>query len=118
MSASITRSIVRKQLCAMGCERFEIGVLRIGRTDVAPQRWSADQIDAAISRGSDGRMRAAHTYSSAHTALMRSAWSTMSALTRSRDDRVGFQPAVVVETSPGNFQVWLNHGRSALRSRF
>ena len=23
----------------------------------------------------------------------------------------GFQPAVVVETSPGNFQVWLNHGR-------
>jgi hypothetical protein len=23
----------------------------------------------------------------------------------------GFQPAVVIETSPGNFQVWLNHGR-------
>ena len=23
----------------------------------------------------------------------------------------GFQPAAVVETSPGNFQVWLNHGR-------
>ena len=23
----------------------------------------------------------------------------------------GFQPAIVVETSPGNFQAWLNHGR-------
>jgi hypothetical protein len=23
----------------------------------------------------------------------------------------GFEPAVVVETSPNNFQVWLNHGR-------
>lgn len=23
----------------------------------------------------------------------------------------GFQPALVVETSPGNFQAWLNHGR-------
>ena len=23
----------------------------------------------------------------------------------------GFQPAVVIETSPGNFQVWLNHGQ-------
>ena len=24
----------------------------------------------------------------------------------------GFQPAVVIETSPGNFQVWLNHGQT------
>jgi len=24
----------------------------------------------------------------------------------------GFQPAAVVETSPGNFQAWLNHGLS------
>ena len=24
----------------------------------------------------------------------------------------GFQPALVVETSPQNFQVWLNHGRT------
>lgn len=23
----------------------------------------------------------------------------------------GFEPAVIVETSPGNFQTWLNHGR-------
>jgi hypothetical protein len=25
--------------------------------------------------------------------------------------KTGFEPAVVVETSPNNFQVWLNHGR-------
>jgi hypothetical protein len=32
MSASITRITVRKQLAAMGCERFEIGILQqIGR---------------------------------------------------------------------------------------
>ena len=24
--------------------------------------------------------------------------------------KTGFEPAVVVETSPDNFQVWLNHG--------
>jgi RepB DNA-primase from phage plasmid len=29
----------------------------------------------------------------------------------------GFEPAVVVETSPNNFQVWLNHGR-VLSDRF
>jgi hypothetical protein len=26
--------------------------------------------------------------------------------------QTGFQPAAVVETSPGNFQAWLNHGRA------
>ena len=25
--------------------------------------------------------------------------------------RAGFEPCVVVETSPGNFQAWVNHGR-------
>jgi hypothetical protein len=25
----------------------------------------------------------------------------------------GFEPAVIVETSPNNFQAWLNHGRSS-----
>ena len=28
----------------------------------------------------------------------------------------GFQPAIVVETSPGNFQAWLNHGRVLARA--
>ena len=37
MSVSTTQSVVRKQLCAMGCELFEIGVLRVGWPDVAPQ---------------------------------------------------------------------------------
>jgi len=31
--------------------------------------------------------------------------------------KTGFEPAVVVETSPNNFQVWLNHGR-VLSDRF
>ena len=30
----------------------------------------------------------------------------------------GFQPALVVETSPGNFQVWLNHGRILFNRTF
>jgi hypothetical protein len=28
----------------------------------------------------------------------------------------GFAPAIVAETSPGNFQVWLNHGRTLFRT--
>jgi hypothetical protein len=31
--------------------------------------------------------------------------------------KTGFEPALVVETSPDNFQLWLNHGR-VLSDRF
>jgi len=34
---------------------------------------------------------------------------SLAALARMKDD--GFQPAVVVETSPNNFQAWLQHGQ-------
>lgn len=39
---------------------------------------------------------------------------TAEALNRMKAD--GFTPAVVVETSPGNFQAWLNHGRILSRT--
>ena len=35
--------------------------------------------------------------------------SGVDAIARMTDD--GFQPVLVLETSPGNFQTWLNHGR-------
>jgi hypothetical protein len=70
MSASVTRSVVRKQLCAMGCELFEIGVLRMDGRMLLRSGWSADRIDAALAwlRRENARVR---KYSSAHTALMR-----------------------------------------------
>ena len=48
MSASTTQSVVRKQLCAMGCELFEIGVLHRDGPMLLRSGWNAAQVDAAI----------------------------------------------------------------------
>ena len=71
MSASTTQSVVRKQLCAMGCKLFEIGVLRMDDRMLLRSGWSSDQIDAALAWLRRENAGGVHKYSSAHTALMR-----------------------------------------------
>jgi hypothetical protein len=111
MSASVTRSVVRKQLCAMGCELFEIGVLRMDSRMLLRSGWTADQIDAALAWLRRENARGAQIFVRPHGAHALSLVDDLNAeaLARMTDD--GFQPAVVVETSPANFQVWLNHGQ-------
>ena len=111
MSASTTQSVVRKQLCAMGCELFEIGVLRIDGRMLLRSSWSADQIDAALAWLRPENARGAQIFVRPHGAHALSLVDDLSAETIPRMTDAGFQPAAVIETSPGNFQVWLNHGR-------
>ena len=110
MSASVTRSVVRKQLCAMGCELFEIGVLRMDSRMLLRSSWTADQMDAALAWLRRENARGAQIFVRPHGAHALSLVDDLNAeaLARMTDD--GFQPAVVVETSAANFQVWLNHG--------
>ena len=111
MSASTTQSVVRKQLCAMGCELFEIGILRIDGRMLLRSGWSADQIDAALAWLRRENARGAHIFVRPHCAHALNLVDDLSAETIQRMTDAGFQPTAVVETSPGNFQVWLNHGR-------
>jgi hypothetical protein len=110
MSASVTRSVVCKQLCAMGCELFEIGVLRMDSRMLLRSSWTADQMDAALAWLRRENARGAQIFVRPHGAHALSLVDDLNAeaLARMTDD--GFQPAVVVETSAANFQVWLNHG--------
>src|SRR5712675_297378 len=48
MSVSITRSVVHKQLSAMGCELFEIGVLCQDATMLLRAPWTVERIDGAL----------------------------------------------------------------------
>lgn len=111
MSASTTRSVVRKQLCAMGCELFEIGILQQDGLMLLRSCWSAKQIDAALGWLRRENVRGAHIFVRPHGAHALSLVDDLSAETIARMTDAGFQPAVVVETSPDNFQVWLNHGQ-------
>jgi hypothetical protein len=111
MSASITRSVVRKQLSAMSCKLFEIGVLHQDEQMSLRSGWTLEQIEAALGWLRRENARGAEIFVRPHGANTLSLIDDLSAETIARMARNGFQPAVVVETSPGNFQVWLNHGR-------
>src|SRR5207249_3007178 len=111
MSASTTRSVVSKQLRAMSSELFEIGILRPDGLMLLRSRWSAKQIDAALGWLRRENARGAHIFIRPHGVHALSLVDDLSAAAIAQMTNGGFQPAVVVETSPGNFQVWLNHGR-------
>ena len=64
------RSVVSKQLRAMSCALFEIGI-RSRRTRCCSVAAGAPRRSKRHWAGSAARMRAVHTYSSVHTALMR-----------------------------------------------
>ena len=75
------------------------------------ERWIAEQVDAAISRFRRENAHGAHIFVRPHGAHALSLVDDVSADAIASMKESGFQPAVVVETSPGNFQVWVNHGR-------
>jgi hypothetical protein len=106
---SRTHEAVRKQIAAMGCERFDIGVLRPNGTMVLRDSRPADEIMNFIGWLRHENSAGAHIYirpAGPH------ALTLLDDLTHESIERMsaeGCEPALVVETSPGNFQAWLKH---------
>jgi hypothetical protein len=111
MSASITRSAVRKQLSAMGCKLFEIGVLYQDGRMLLRTGWSVERIDGALGWLSRENVRGAHIFVRPCGGGALSLIDDLSASGIATIKQSGFEPALVVETSVHNFQAWLNHGR-------
>ena len=96
----------------MRCELFEIGVLQVDGQVLLPNGWSADPIDSALGRLRRENARGAQIFVRPRGTHALSLVDDLSAETIPRITDAGFHPAAVTETSPGNFQVWLNHGRT------
>ncbi len=116
MSSVITRSQVRRQLAAMACDYLDIGILRPDGRMLLREAWTARQIEEAIQRLRRDNARGAHIFVRPHGAHALSLVDDLSIDAIARMTDAGFQPALVVETSPQNFQGWLNHGRTLDRS--
>src|SRR5713101_663462 len=112
MSSSITRSQVRGQLAAMACDYFDIGILRPDGRMLLRGAWTVRQIEQAIQRLSGENARGAHIFVRPHGTHALSLVDDLGIDVIARMMTTGFQPALVVETSPQNFQVWLNHGQT------
>jgi len=112
-SGNITALAIQRQVAAMAADLFEIGLFDpdAGPTEpiMIPRVWATETILKSIAwlrlQNREGRNiyvrpKGEHDLSLVDD-LTKDAVSTMKA--------TGFNPAVVVETSPNNFQAWLKH---------
>jgi hypothetical protein len=103
---------VRRPITAMGCDVFEVGLYKPDAQNGAvmlPRTWDADTLLRSLAwlrrENRDGRNiyirpKGEHNLSLVDD-LTRNAVAAMK--------RGGFSPALVVETSPRNYQAWLKH---------
>jgi hypothetical protein len=111
MSSVITHSQVRRHLAAMACDYFDVGILRPDGRMLLREGWTVRRIEQAIQRLRRENARGAHIFVRPHGAHALSLVDDLGVDMVARMTHGGFQPALVVETSPGNFQAWVNHGR-------
>jgi hypothetical protein len=113
MTTIRTFEAVAKQSSAMGAKAFETGLFDPNAVQGAmlPRVWDLDGLLRSVSwlrlKNAEGRniyIRPAgeHSLSLIDDASIR-------VIERLKSE--GFAPAVVLETSPGNFQAWLHHGQ-------
>jgi hypothetical protein len=100
----------------MACDYFDIGILRPDGRMLLREAWTLSQIEESIQRLRRENAHGAHIFVRPHGAHALSLVDDLSVDAIARMKDVGFQPALVVETSSQNFQVWLNHGRTLDRS--
>jgi hypothetical protein len=106
-----TEGQVRAQLRAMRSERFELLLLHFGdKTQGSIITCTPDEIVQRLSwlkaqnvKGQNINIRPTGTHLSLLDDLTLEQVSTM--------EKTGYQPSVIVETSPNNYQAWLDHGR-------
>ena len=94
----------------MACGYLDIGVLRPDGRMLLREAWTVRQIEEAIQSLRRENARGAHIFVRPHGTHALSLVDDLSIGTIARMTDAGFQPALVVETSRQNFQVWLNHG--------
>jgi len=111
MATKNTEEAVQQQVAAMRAEVFEIGLFDPNSSrQMLPRVWDRNTLLRSTSwlRLKNGRGRNIYIRPSGEHRLSLIDDIGWRAVGRLKEE--GFEPAVIVETSPGNFQVWLNHG--------
>jgi hypothetical protein len=109
-----TTQAVRQQIEAMGAQVFEAGLFKPSAADgggavMIPRTWDASTLVRSLPwlrlQNADGRNIYVRPKGEHDLTLV----DDLTAAAIGRMKAEGFAPAVVVETSPGNFQAWLKH---------
>ncbi len=113
----ITLDAITRQADAMAVDVFEIGLYKpavdgkASEPEMLPRTWDKATLLKSVGwlkyQNSQGR----NIYIRPQGEHALSLVDDLNAAAIQRMKSEGFQQAIVVETSPGNFQAWLNHGR-------
>src|ERR1700682_6058923 len=109
-SRAVAARVAMEQLEALGEECFGFGVKRVDGTMILREGWGARQVLKSLLWLRRENFNRGHIYVRPAGAHGLSLIDDLKADTFVRMKADGFVPAVVVETSPGNFQAWLKHG--------
>ncbi len=113
MTTTNTSEAVAKQSRAMRAEVFEIGLFdpNLAQGAMLPRVWNLDALLRSVSwlrlKNAEGRNIYVRPAGEHSLSLIDDA--SIQVIERLKSE--GFAPAVVLETSPGNFQAWLQHGQ-------
>ena len=97
----------------MGCDVFEVGLFKPGATGnepvMLPRTWDRETLLRSTAwlkhQNRDGRNVYVRPKGEHNLSLV----DDLSADAVGQMKKTGFAPALVVQTSPGNFQAWLKH---------
>src|SRR5579872_2657344 len=110
-----TAGAVKRQIAAMGAEVFEIGLFK-PRIDpnsrepkMLPRTWNIEKLLNSLSWLKFQNLNGRNIYIRPKGEHNLSLIDDLTSATVSEMEKSGFEPAVVTETSPGNFQAWLKH---------
>jgi hypothetical protein len=98
------------QLEAMDAGCFDIRVKRVDGTMILREGWGARQVLKSLLWLRRENLNRGHIYVRPAGTHGLSLVDDLKADAIARMKAEGFEPAAVVETSPGNFQAWLKHG--------
>ena len=109
-SRIIAARVAMDQLEAMGAAAFDIGVKRVDGTMLLREGWGAKQVLKSLLWLRRENLNRGHIYVRPAGVHGLSLVDDLKADALARMKVEGFEPAAVVETSPGNLQAWLKHG--------
>ena len=111
-----TSEFVRKQIEAMKSDVFELGLFRLANpadrrdAEMLPRAWDSETLLRSIAWLRLENMRGRNIYIRPQGEHHLSLVDDLSKPAIDRMKAEGFEPAAIIETSPRNFQAWLNHG--------
>lgn len=107
-----TREAVSRQLEAMQVDKFEVGVFDFASEQMILRTWGKDTVLSSIAWLRFENLKGRNIYVRPAGFHGLSLVDDVMAKDVQKMKAEGFRPALVVETSPHNFQAWLQHGRT------